>query len=164
LVLVLESALDDVLTWGVKVDGVLCCNAADQALQERVLHQQPISVVSMNPTDDPLKIAIDFLRSKNSHAVNVIADTTIDSFVASHRDWQFQCTLINQLARWSLIHKKHYQKWLEVGSELLIFAQEIHDVRFTGCHLDPSQRKLFCHAEGVIHVESNADFWIGEPW
>jgi hypothetical protein len=164
LVLVSADVLDEVLAWGIKIDVVFVQGNDGNVLAEKLLYQQPVAVITVALSDDLLHAGIDFLRSTNQNAVNVMADIPITAFAGKHRELNFQCTLLNDTARWSLIQKRHFEKWVDAGTILMIFTQHPHDVTLVGCELNLERGRLMCPTSGVIQVKSKSDFWIGEPF
>lgn len=161
MVLVSEHALDDVLDWGIKIDAVLTSHQ-DESLTQKIEYQQPVSIISFNPSDDFVKVGIDFLRSRKSSAVNVMCDVAVQEFASAHANLDFQCSLLNRDARWSLIRNRHFEKWFEAGSRLLVYTQFAHDMEFDGLERDGGDETFISPQTGVVKIRSAHDFWIGE--
>ena len=161
LVMVSEDALDDVLRWGIKIDAVLT-NHQDESLTQKLEYQHPVSIISFNPADDFVKVGIDFLQSRKSSAVNVMCDVTVQTFASAHTRLDFQCSLLNRDARWSLIRNRHFEKWLEAGSKLLVYTQTVNDIEFEGLERRDSEGNFVSPRTGVVKIRGAHDFWIGE--
>src|SRR5437868_1073645 len=62
-VIVLERALEQVLTWGIKVDVVIASIANNEQVIEKLFDQMPVKILSHQPDEDPLDTVFYYLLS-----------------------------------------------------------------------------------------------------
>src|SRR5688572_22200165 len=69
LVIVADHAIDEVLSWGIKIDVVLQHHYTLEALEEMLVDQAPVQIISCG-TLSPLETGLDFLTKNLQKAVN----------------------------------------------------------------------------------------------
>ena len=144
-VVVCEDALEEVLTWGIKLDAVVC-NSSAKNIEPRVEHQQPIAVISSSP-DKCLQASLQFLASRRHVTVNIVCDTPDWNLIDQYKD-SFTMVIYTQGKRWSFIRNGRVEKFVPAGTA--------YSLRITGRetkHQSESEK---------IKVEQPQPFWLGE--
>ncbi|RAW03440.1 hypothetical protein [Pseudochryseolinea flava] len=163
LVVVSEGALEDVLIWGIKIDAVIT-NHDHDTLADKIAHQHPIAIIPYGMQEDFIKVGIDFLRTRESTAVNVMADVSIADFSTAHQDLNFQCSLLNKEAKWSLIRNRHFEKWMEGDATLMLHCGGPGAITVEGALRVSNAQVIVKPHEGLVKVRSDQDFWVGEAY
>lgn len=143
-VIVAESALNDVLSWGIKIDVVLTSVDKVSGMTTLLHDQFPLKVLSYNNVDEVLSTALYFLIARKQKAVNIISAAPLENFEA------FEALDISvfQLGRkWSLIRSGHFEKWLPAGRTIKTF---------------PDKEEMKTAVEGVISIKKGKPFWFSE--
>jgi hypothetical protein len=158
-VIVYESALEQVLGWGIKVDVVIAQPGTAGTLAQKLEAQAPVKFLSGGSGND-LPLALYFLISTRQQAVSVVTNDAyalFDQLTAFLP--QLGISLLTRTVKWSGIPSGSYKKWLPAASRLFVHAQS-KPVRATGL------KKLADHYEvlndGFVTVASDRPFWVGE--
>ena len=120
-VIVFETALQNVLLWGIKIDVVVAIDGNIGALTEELKDQAPLKIISHQPEEDALTTAFYFLRAGKYKAVNVIG---IRPALMKADISQFDLVVFSQGKRWSLIRHGKFEKWLTKGTVLNLLAEK----------------------------------------
>lgn len=156
-VIVSEESLPHVITWGIKIDVVLCTQASEERLHKELLDQAPIKIISFSDKEKLLSAACNFLKASKCKAVNIlIAEMkqldSLSSFVSM--DVEVFCNS----RRWVYIQSGSFEKWMPQGTQLYTYPDlQKEKLSTTGLNSD-----LICLQDGRIKIESNDNFWAGE--
>jgi hypothetical protein len=150
-VVVLEEALDVVLSWGIKIDAVVCPPDTVKEELEKLKDQAPVKVLSHDSDNNPLDTAMMFLGAGKHQAVNVIGAVPdeIERFARV-----LDVVSFSSGTRWSFARNGKFEKWLAQGTQLVIPA---HIRNSTG--LDSTGMAI---RDGLVTIESEQPFWVGE--
>jgi hypothetical protein len=161
LVIVLESALENTLKWGIKADIVISTTQSIAATQAMMDHQAPVKIVSCLTSDETFQTAMDFLLAENHKAVNVCVDQHDNYFekTDSYAD-KLDITLIDPVYKWSAIPTGIFRKWLPAGAVMLIRSSGSFSVDGDG--FIQSGNRIQTTGNTLITINSAAFFWVGE--
>lgn len=162
LVVVCDAALDEVLHWGIKVDAVLGEATQVRALQDKMIEQAPVKILSYQPGEDPLENALHFLIASKNTAVNIMTRSVKDQLHLAKNFPQIQIVLMDHDRKWSL-HTHAFEKWLPAGTSLLIHPYHASQ-KFTLTGLISEGEYVTASIDGLITIESDNIFWIGESF
>jgi hypothetical protein len=158
LVMVLDTAVDSVLEWGIKIDIVLVNAGEETAIEEKLLDQLPVQVFSYQLSEGPVTSGIDVLLHQSTTAVNIMME--VESFPFDFADRGLQLNIINQAARWSFISRGVFEKWVSKGTR---FDVKLFDhAQLTVAGLDRMEDHYLAQKDGVISIHSSANFWVGQ--
>lgn len=151
-IVVLERALEVVLSWGIKIDVVVCHSDRVLELLRQMQAQAPVKFLSYNDGDCPLDTAMMFLVAGKYRAVNVIGGVkeTVEPYTSS-----LDVVLFHSGKRWSLARNGKFEKWLAKGSHLFIDT----DIQ-SAENLDRDGKVV---QDGLVRIYAPFSFWIGEP-
>ncbi|SKC76725.1 hypothetical protein [Ohtaekwangia koreensis] len=162
LVIVIDTALDEVLLWGIKIDVVLADARTAPTLREKLIDQYPVKILSYPVDEDPLTHAFSFLITSKNLAVTVITEHVENRFHFALEYPQVQIVLMNHDYKWSL-HKKYFEKWIAADSCLYIHKNSAgQNFKLNGLTADGDRFKAI--HDGIITVYSEDVFWIGESF
>lgn len=145
-VIVTQAALEQVLTWGIKIDVAIVSESnLDQwklALQE----QAPVKILTTTADHNALETALYFLIASKQKAVNIIANTALERF---EKFTSMYVGVIRDGQRWVFIPSGQFEKWLPAGTLLLLHPQDAH-------------QEMPIENDGIVTVTRDASFWICE--
>jgi hypothetical protein len=160
LVVVADSAVDKVLSWGIKMDVVLQQHYAREQLEEMLADQAPVQVVSCGSAS-ALATGLNFLVENLQKAVNVLIHSSVDFFESSKEFCnQIQLVAINENQKWSAVTSGKFEKWMNEGSSVLIFQYKEQPVQAHG--LLKTEVAWVVPRTALITIEANPVFWVGE--
>lgn len=145
-VIVLESVLADVLTWGIKVDVVVAHQNNTKLLALELQNQMPIKFLSYTDETEALSTALYFLIASKQKAVNVLSSESLEKFESFSA---LDISVFQHDKRWSLMRSGHFEKWLTANSILEIFCQG-------------TINRERVEKDGVIEVKRDENFWVAE--
>ena len=151
-VIVIEPALQMVLSWGIKID-VAIVSASSVDSWKKALHQQgPLKLLSYSD-EEPLTTAFYFLISTKQRSAHLVAswDKDLASLITPFQD-RLSAVVMTGPLRWSFVTSGKFEKWLPENSSIEIFS------------LAKANEKLFTPEEGIFILEKSSPFWIGTEW
>jgi thiamine pyrophosphokinase len=169
-VIVHQQALPEALHWGMKLDAVWAFPEALEQAATAVSHQQPVALHSF-ASGEALAEVVAWLKSKNQHSLNLLADAAADNYSLLRQlaslQAQLQVQVLSQGWRYSYYSSGAAQKWLPEGSRFnVVFFQHkpILDAARTALVRErlPVLEALVQQA-GVVKIAGDSSFWLGEP-
>jgi hypothetical protein len=172
LVVVSGDAVEEVLSWGIKIDVVLCQTHQVDELSLLLLDQAPISIRPYNVGEVLLHAGLQFLISQEQSGVTIIARE--ESAVVGISEPYFSklnITIMTSGIRWSAIPSGNFQKWLEKGIELQVraitTALSLSGKNYFEKTPNSSAQQsltIIAVADGIVDISSKGGFWIGESF
>jgi hypothetical protein len=161
LVMVMEPALEKVLTLGIKIDVVLAVVENFNAVELQMRDQMPVDIISYKPDQDPLHEGIQFLMDSH-RAVYVVVDRINDNVF---EELEKYCKLINivitdGVMRWIPVVSK-FEKWMPALSHVRVHNLHENKIDHTGL-IETSQDEYQSIKDGKITLRSEKFFWVGE--
>lgn len=148
-VMVDEPQLDNVLSWGIKIDIVLFQEHNKETIIEKMTEQFPVKMLSYQADEHPLQTALHFLKTGNYPSVNILADQdNVFNDLISFQSEMDMVVIQNQI-RWSLVRSGHFEKLL--ADNTLLFIQE-----------DNTIKTIAPDADNKVRIMKDHSFWIGE--
>ncbi|MDL5049190.1 hypothetical protein QQ054_24555 [Oscillatoria amoena NRMC-F 0135] len=150
-VIVLEPALEAVLTWGIKLDVVISAPEQVNAHVKLLRDQAPVKILSHHTPDHPVNTAMMFLTAGKYRAVNVVgaAPALLEGFTA-----RLDIVTFCDGKRWVYHRNGKFEKWVSRGT-LFEFPENIKAIN--GLNENGVAVK-----DGVIKAEADFPFWVGE--
>ncbi len=161
LVMVIDSALEDVLVWGIKIDVAFVLVDQINSWREQLEDQAPVKIISYQPDEDPLDTVFYFLLSSKQRAVNIISSQP-DLIIQKSEmlATQVDVVLLSEKIRWSAIRSGHFEKWVPANTKLLVHHQAPLDCK----GLNHRNNTYEATQEGLVSIRSQGLFWVGEPF
>lgn len=155
-IVVVETEIETVLSWGIKIDIAVVSAAKLSTWSNRLADQTPVRIISYQPTEHPLISALNFLATTEAKAVNCLVKAT-DEIKLIERFHQFDLEVFCERVRWSWIKNGHVDKWYEADTQLFLFPDDrkLDQPEF-------SSGKYLVQSDGIIHMKASQSFWIGE--
>jgi hypothetical protein len=160
LVIVTSNALDEVLSWNIKIDVVIAGPETVEVLNQKLASQAPVKIITGDP-EQVYKTAVFFLVANKQTAVSVLVEQP-ELWMKKMTDFidKLAITIRSPSIRWSGISSGSFKKWLPAGSRLKFYGLDL-----TPVHPDsPSIGKEgVIIADGLIDFRHSTPFWVGEP-
>lgn len=152
-VVVLEQALDVVLSWGIKVDVVVGEAPNEQILFEKVREQAPVKIITHHSGELAFQTAMYFLRAGKYRAVNVVGmpPERLEEF-ATHMD----IVCFDETKRWCFARTGTFEKWYASGTVLVISTNEFS--------AEGLSDQCITIRDGIVKIASSRPFWVGEDY
>ncbi|HKZ39204.1 MAG TPA: hypothetical protein VJ184_16190 [Chryseolinea sp.] len=158
-VIVADSAVEQVLQWGIKIDIVLQSKVPFQELEEMLVNQIPIQIISCK-TDNVVAEGLQFLIENHSTAVNFIAEPDAELLKKLEKFiHQLQIGVFSKTQKWSAI-VSIFEKWLPAGSKIAVKAHHSSGLQLQG--LVQKGEEWETTNAGLVKVQARSPFWIGE--
>jgi hypothetical protein len=158
LVLVFQKALEEVMTWSIKIDVVICQKANLDTVSAAVEEQFPIEIIAIDSWETASTRVLDFLVKEKHHSV-VVATDDVDRMMSMLETFgKLKASiLVREHLKWSLYEKGLYEKWMPKGDGVYVrgVIQELVNGQYAG-------NKVVSSADGVMTIKGTGPFWIGE--
>jgi hypothetical protein len=158
LVMVTETALECVLSWGVKVDVVFAGSANSGQLHQRLEPQFPYDLVTC--PGDLLACGLSWLRDYGHRAVNILAHEPSKLFpLITPFVGVIEIVVLEPGRRWMHVQDA-FSKWTPENRSFRVAAAENQLIDYEG--LSESNGVYRSLREGFVSLSSNKAFWVGE--
>jgi hypothetical protein len=159
--MVSEHALEDVLSWGIKIDAVLHQHLSLNDLDALVENQFPIEVVTIRDNDVTEK-AMEFLAEHRCHTVNIVTHHA-EKFIRKIDKIRnsIHVGVYSEGEKWSLISNRTFEKWMPAGSFFLSWHTPGLALHTTGVVKINDRWEV--QESGMVKFYAEDPFWIGEP-
>ncbi|HEY0656162.1 MAG TPA: hypothetical protein VGD65_23670 [Chryseosolibacter sp.] len=159
LVVVVESALDEVLLWGIKVDVVIASPENESKLTSELSHQAPITIVSAG--HDLIEASLMFMATSGQSALSIMAGglTTSLREKVERYSGKISVTVRAPSHKWSHISSGHYKKWYHAGTILAFSNPGLLGLVSAS---RPNENGLELTEDQWITIENAGPFWISE--
>lgn len=150
LVIATDAALETALHWGIKIDAVVASPDRAATLDHLLTDHCPVRMLTQAAGTDALSVSLDHLIHTRQSAVNI---TAADPFpviaaVTQHAP-PLNISIITPTHRWSLFKSGTYKKWHPAHTTLQV-------------HQSGNTSEITTPADGLITLEPNTPFWMGE--
>lgn len=145
-VIVTEHALDQVLTWGIKIDVAVVRQDNLEKWKLALYDQAPVKILTTTSGNDAVDTALHFLVASKQKSVNILSGDNLESF---EKFASLDLAVIREGRRWVFIRSGHFEKWLPAGTTLLFYPPDAHSER-------PVEN------EGIVTVTRENSFWVCE--
>ena len=164
LVMVAQQAVEDVLLWKIKIDVVLAEEKSVQELSGRLADQAPLTLLAHTSDESPLENALCFLIRKKQIGVNIFASNVDEAIVlAGSLAHQLQISVIDGTTKWSGVHEGPFEKWMAAKTPIFVRKSQMQQsIVLAG--LEKVGNHYESKTEGMIRLQSEALFWVGEPY
>jgi hypothetical protein len=155
-VVVFHTAVNTVLSWGIKVDVVIVPYSDTDAWRAKLIDQAPLKLISFNPQDDPILTAFYFLNASKATGVNVLLGDKADLLkLETFARLDVEAYVDN--VRWCLARSGQIEKWYPAGARLFVFPDSTIEklAQF-------SSGQLNVNHDGIVALKAGQPFWLGE--
>jgi hypothetical protein len=161
LIMVLESALEKTLPWGIKADIIIVQPTSFDRVKEVTDHQMPVRLAVNTTSSNQLAYGLQFLIDNFHHHVNVCVGNREGYFetVQKFSD-RIEVTLFEGKMKWSCIKTGKFRKWLPKDAIIEVRANQVY--RITEGNVKTSETEVVLSADSFLTIESVSNFWVGE--
>lgn len=145
-VIVTERALEQVLSWGIKIDIVITLQQRVEILKKSLHDQLPLKVLSCASENEAPETALYYLTASKQKAVNIISEAALESF---EQFPSLDIAVIQSGKRWVFIRNGHFEKWLPKGTALMVYSGN-------------ENLKILHASDSVVGVKEPKAFWVAE--
>lgn len=161
MILVLDSVLEVVFSWGIKIDAVIVRQDQIELITERLLDQMPVEIFSYKSEENPLAIGLNIL-SESQKAVHVIAEVNEELFsIGQSFVEKMDIVFMTNDVRWIYVNSGFFEKWLPVHSQLVQWISFNNHFETKGLKTI-NENILESTMDGKVIIKSKSAFWIGE--
>jgi hypothetical protein len=145
-VIVAESEIETVLSWGIKVDVLIAPAIGIKDWELKLADQFPIKIIPLNSDEDLLATAFKFLKSSKAKAIICLLQNK-DQLSKLELNAQIDIEAFVDGNRWSWIQSGNFQKWVAANSILYFY---------------PEGKIIDVGEEGIFSITQDRAFWLGE--
>ena len=162
LVLVHERSLEEVLSWGIKIDGVISKPSSVKNVTDFLADQMPLTIIELDTDRDGIDSLIEFLVNESQEAVCIVV-RDVKKIMAMPLPLlaKLNVTLLAPDLRWSLIRNGIFEKWMSKDQKLSV-AQNAPFHEKIGVVEQGNQ--LVTRQDGLIKLVNGQPFWLGEEY
>ncbi|HEY9048092.1 MAG TPA: hypothetical protein VIN08_19430 [Ohtaekwangia sp.] len=160
LVIVMDSAIDEVLHWGIKIDAVISTTAGIPVLEEKLADQFPITIQPYAIHEDAFEKGISFLIASGNTAVTIVTELPQTKFQLATAHPELQFVLMDDKLKWSR-YTTSFEKWMTANTPVFIHKEK-SDQTLLLDGLIPDGDQFSTMKDGRVQVKSDSGFWIGE--
>ncbi|TRX50954.1 hypothetical protein FNH22_25210 [Fulvivirga sp. M361] len=162
-IMVASDQLEKVLSYGFKLDMVLCGEGEPEDLKQDLTHQAPLQFITATHNENRLSTALHYLVASGYNSVNIVSP------FSSFRDTKLSdieniLTIVyyDGIYRWFRADGL-FKKWVASGSEFVTSADIVCSANgnIKTCESDLGSSFQF-KKEGWIEMSSSKPFWLGE--
>jgi len=158
LVMVVDYVLEDVLQWGIKIDVVLQAKLPLSVVEQLVVDQQPVEILSAEP-DQVVSKGLQFFIDEGYEAVNVIGSSDDHVFQSIEQlANRLQVAIFTSDVKWSLITSGVFEKWMPADHSFQIRPGGAFQTE--GITQNGSSWQTM--SERMVSIKSEMPFWVGE--
>ncbi|SDK30012.1 hypothetical protein SAMN05421823_102392 [Catalinimonas alkaloidigena] len=159
-VLVAEPALETVLSWGIKVDGVLCLPTQAASLRTQLNDYHPLVLILKDETETWLEGASAWLVAHQHRNVYVLVETIAPDLLQAHA--ALQVLFFDPHFKTFCVRGSSYKKWVLAGQQFRWHGNaNVTNLRPTA---DPRTWEAESNGLVKIHPLDSEGIWVQETW
>ncbi|MEB2783353.1 thiamine pyrophosphokinase [Algoriphagus persicinus] len=163
-VLVSERALDQVLSWGIKIDVILASEAFQADNQHLLEEQYPVKFVN-SLDENYLQAGLDYLVSTGHKAVHLVGISHLKAFDLQDKLELMNLTILDGDWKYYPVKSGKFKKWF-AESNIHIHGKEGMPVQIQNINgeliLPITYATMLEVPEGITEIKVPGTFWIGE--
>ncbi|UII34313.1 hypothetical protein LVD17_10885 [Fulvivirga ulvae] len=165
-VIVVQEAVELIISLGIKIDAVLCTKELRDNFRNILGFQMPVEIISVEEDNpDWIRQGISFLAEQDCKAVHIIGEVP-----EALRNWLAETALPTIVIwdtdyKWICCHTGQFSKWVTKGSTFIL-AEKEHAIIHTDSHIRQHKKQdilvINLLTEGMITFSVDHPFWLGE--
>jgi hypothetical protein len=163
-ILVSEKALDQVLTWGIKIDVILASSAFQKENLQLLEAQFPVKFLTVD-NNDFLNGGINYLLGSKHEAVHLVGVSHQTAFELEAKLGLINLTLVDGNWKYYPVKSGKFKKWF-AESSIHIHGKEGMPVEIKNSEgeliLPITYATMIEVPEGITEIKAPGIFWIGE--
>lgn len=163
-ILVSQSTVDQVISWGIKIDVILASEEFQKTNLQLLEEQYPLKFLTV-PNENFLDEGLHYLKASKHEAVHLIGMSHEKVFdIAPKLDWM-NITLIDGSWKYYPVSSGEFKKWF-LASDIHIHGKEGMPVEIKNSEgeilLPITYATMIEVPEGITTIKAPGIFWIGE--
>jgi hypothetical protein len=162
--IVSEKAVDQVLSWGVKIDVILASASFQQKNPQLLEEQYPVKFITCSDKDD-LQTGLDYLVSTEHKAVHLVGISHLAALDLQAQLEQINLTIIDGDWKYYPVKSGEFKKWFAEGN-IHIHGKEGMPVQIKNQNgeliLPITYATMLDVPEGTTEIKAPGIFWLGE--
>lgn len=164
LVLAAGNILEDVLSWGIKLDVVLAQAEQTERASFMLSSQAPVEIITLAVGESFLQRGLQFLNGDAQTDVNLLAVATEDTFAAVEKfKGALRVNIIEENLKWSIIPAGNFEKWITAGTLLRVRKSTSEQVLHLQGLQATAHEAFECARTGMVTIRTHGSFWVAEP-
>lgn len=160
MVVVEINALDNAISWGVRVDGVVCSRERATLVQQKLDGHFPVVLVYAENTADSIHHGIRFLRDHQQQGVNITSVSPEIFDIIGSLDG-LRINILDATFKWSAIPFSKFEKWFPAGERIKVRkSSKSQIIQFQ--RLTARDGEFEATTNGLVTITSAQLFWVGE--
>lgn len=163
-VLVAQQALDQVLSWGIKIDVILASESFQKENIQLLEEQYPVRFLNSTP-ENALEEGLQYLLASKHYAAHLIGIPHLQALDLQDKIQLMNLTLLDGYWKYYPVKEGDFKKWF-AKSTIHIHAKEglpVEVINENGQLILPITYATFLEVpEGITEIKASGIFWIGE--
>ncbi|REG83525.1 thiamine pyrophosphokinase [Algoriphagus antarcticus] len=163
-VLVSEKALDQVLSWGIKIDAILASEDFQRSNQQLLEEQYPVKFITVSG-ETYLQTGIDYLLGSDHKAVHLVGFSHVKALDLQDKLDLLDLTILDGDWKYYPVKSGVFKKWF-AESNIHIHGQEGMPVQIQNQNGELILPIIYATMvevpEGITEIKAPEIFWIGE--
>ncbi|WP_057936997.1 hypothetical protein [Algoriphagus resistens] len=163
-VLVSEGAVDQLLSWGIKIDVILASDVFQEGNQQLLEEQYPLKFIT-SVHENYLQTGLDYLVSSAHKAVHLIGISHLDALDIQDKHEGLNLTIMDDDWKYYPVKSGEFKKWF-AESTIHIHGKEGMPVQIQNENgeliLPIAYATMLEVPEGFTTIKAPGTFWIGE--
>jgi hypothetical protein len=163
-VLVAEKALDQVLSWGIKIDVILATESFQSENMHLLEEQYPVKFLRSEP-ENSLDEGLNYLLASSHYASHLVGFPHLQALELQEKTKLMDLTILDGDWKYYPVKDGNFKKWF-AESTIHIHAKEglpVEILNENGQIILPISYATFIEVpEGTTEIKAPSMFWIGE--
>lgn len=163
-VLVAQEALDQVLSWGIKIDVILASESFQKENMHLLEEQYPVKFLN-SEVKNSLEEGIQYLLASNHYAAHLVGIPHLEALELEEKINLMDLTIMDGNWKYYPIKNGIFKKWF-AESSIHIHGKEglpVEIINENGQLILPITYATFLEVpEGITEIKATGIFWIGE--
>ena len=163
-VLVSEKVLDQVMSWGIKIDVILASEAFQAENQHLLEEQYPVKFINIFD-ENYLQSGLDYLVSTEHKAVHLVGISHLEALDLQDKLVMMNLTILDGDWKYYPVKSREFKKWF-AESSIHIHGKEGMPVQIQNENgeliLPITYATMLEVPEGITEIKAPGIFWIGE--
>lgn len=160
MVVVDFNALDNAISWGVRVDAVVCSRERATMVDQKLDGHFPVAMVYAENTADSISSGIRFLRDHQQQGVNITSASPGIFDIVDSSQW-VRINIFDATVKWAAIPFARFEKWFPKGERIKVRKSTASQI-IEAQGLTTRDGEFEVAASGMVAITSDELFWVGE--
>lgn len=152
------------ISFGFKVDVVLCPKERMDEQNQLLIHHSPIQLLSYDDGASLIHTSIYYLRARRHSALSVVAPKVDDTILNMYNELEgtFKLIFFRSNFKWYRCPGTSFKKWVPKTKVFRVLSTSGLEVRMNSIAIGLNNDQIICEDEGSLEIKSSGSFWLGE--